>query len=70
VAGSRLNRDKPHPDSASNSNPDRIDNCWLSMSSHGDDNRLVDLDSALLRAFVVTAEEMHFGRAAGRLQLT
>ncbi|MGI8627570.1 MAG: LysR family transcriptional regulator [Geodermatophilaceae bacterium] len=70
MAGSRLNRDKPHPDSASNSNPGRIDNCWLSMSSHGDDNRLVDLDSALLRAFVVTAEEMHFGRAAGRLQLT
>jgi len=34
------------------------------------DNQVVDLDSALLRAYVVTAEEMHFGRAAGRLQLT
>lgn len=31
---------------------------------------LVDLDSALLRAFVVTAEEAHFGRAASRLHLT
>ncbi|MDQ3717049.1 MAG: LysR family transcriptional regulator [Actinomycetota bacterium] len=67
---SRLVQDKASPHRASNSYPDRIDNCWLSMWSGPDDNRLVDLDSALLRAFVVTAEEMHFGRAAGRLQLT
>lgn len=30
----------------------------------------MDLDSALLRAFVVTAEEAHFGRAAHRLHMT
>ncbi len=30
----------------------------------------MDLDSALLRAFVVTAEEAHFGRAAHRLHLS
>lgn len=30
----------------------------------------MDLDSALLRAFVATAEEAHFGRASDRLQLT
>ncbi len=30
----------------------------------------MDLDSALLRAFVITAEERHFGRAAERLYLS
>jgi DNA-binding transcriptional LysR family regulator len=30
----------------------------------------VDLDTALLRSFVTTAEENHFGRAAGRLFIT
>src|SRR6266540_3820404 len=30
----------------------------------------MDLDSALLRAFVVTAEERHFGRAAERMYLS
>lgn len=30
----------------------------------------MDLDTALLRAFVTTAEENHFGRAAGRLFIT
>lgn len=61
---------KPQPAGPSNSDPSRIDNRWLSMLGVMADNRVVDLDSALLRAYVVTAEEMHFGRAAGRLQLT
>jgi DNA-binding transcriptional LysR family regulator len=42
-----------------------IDNHWL-WSQPG----RVDLDTGLLRAFVVTVEENHFGRAAERLFIT
>jgi len=42
-----------------------IDNVRASTQGGG-----VDLDTALLRALVVTAEELHFGRAADRLVIT
>jgi DNA-binding transcriptional LysR family regulator len=42
-----------------------IDNRWLLSQGGG-----VDLDTALVRAFVETAEQRHFGRAARRLYLS
>jgi DNA-binding transcriptional LysR family regulator len=49
----------------SNNCSGRFDNRWLSRQVDR-----VDLNTALLRAFVTTAEEGHFGRAAGRLFVT
>lgn len=49
----------------SNNLPAMMDNHWLSVDTGG-----VDLDLALVRSFVVTAENLHFGDAAAELGIT